>query len=76
MCSRSAKPSRAPSTADLVGTLSFLASDDAAFITAQTIYVDGGLTRAAWDCDAVMRTGFGHPQADCRRPLSLSKPGG
>jgi NAD(P)-dependent dehydrogenase (short-subunit alcohol dehydrogenase family) len=36
---------RAPTTADLVGTLSFLASDDAAFITAQTIYVDGGLVR-------------------------------
>lgn len=31
--------------ADLVGTLSFLASDDAAFITGQTIYVDGGLVR-------------------------------
>ena len=38
---------RAPTTADLVGTLSFLASDDAAFITAQTIYVDGGLVRGA-----------------------------
>ena len=38
---------RAPSAADLVGTLSFLASDDAAFITAQTIYVDGGLVRGA-----------------------------
>jgi NAD(P)-dependent dehydrogenase (short-subunit alcohol dehydrogenase family) len=36
---------RAPTTADLAGTLSFLASDDAAFITAQTIYVDGGLVR-------------------------------
>ena len=30
---------------DLVGTLSFLASDDAAFITGQTIYVDGGHVR-------------------------------
>jgi NAD(P)-dependent dehydrogenase (short-subunit alcohol dehydrogenase family) len=30
---------------DLVGTMSFLASDDAAFITAQTISVDGGTVR-------------------------------
>jgi (S)-1-phenylethanol dehydrogenase len=30
---------------DLVGTISFLASDDAAFITGQTIVVDGGLVR-------------------------------
>ena len=32
--------------ADLAGTLAFLASDDAAFITGQTVYVDGGLVRA------------------------------
>jgi NAD(P)-dependent dehydrogenase (short-subunit alcohol dehydrogenase family) len=32
---------------DLAGTLSFLASDDAAFITGQTIYVDGGIVRAS-----------------------------
>ncbi len=32
---------------DLAGTLAFLASDDAAFITGQTFYVDGGLVRAA-----------------------------
>jgi NAD(P)-dependent dehydrogenase (short-subunit alcohol dehydrogenase family) len=32
--------------ADLVGTVSFLASDDAAFITGQTLYVNGGLTRS------------------------------
>lgn len=30
---------------DLVGTVSFLVSDDAAFITGQTISVDGGLVR-------------------------------
>ncbi len=30
---------------DLVGALSFLASDDAAFITGQTLYVDGGWVR-------------------------------
>jgi len=31
---------------DLVGSVSFLASDDAAFITGQTLYVNGGLTRS------------------------------
>jgi NAD(P)-dependent dehydrogenase (short-subunit alcohol dehydrogenase family) len=31
--------------ADLVGTMSFLCSDDAAFITGQTINVSGGLVR-------------------------------
>jgi NAD(P)-dependent dehydrogenase (short-subunit alcohol dehydrogenase family) len=30
---------------DLVGTLSYLTSDDAAFVTGQTIYADGGLIR-------------------------------
>jgi NAD(P)-dependent dehydrogenase (short-subunit alcohol dehydrogenase family) len=30
---------------DLVGILAFLASDDAAFVTGQTITVDGGLAR-------------------------------
>ena len=32
--------------ADIVGTLSFLCSDDAAFITGQTLYVNGGLVRS------------------------------
>jgi NAD(P)-dependent dehydrogenase (short-subunit alcohol dehydrogenase family) len=32
--------------ADLVGTISFLTSDDAAFITGQTLYVNGGLVRS------------------------------
>ncbi|MGH7907843.1 MAG: SDR family NAD(P)-dependent oxidoreductase [Candidatus Binataceae bacterium] len=32
--------------ADLAGAVSFLTSDDAAFITGQTLYVDGGLVRA------------------------------
>ena len=31
---------------DLVGTLSFLVSDDAAFVSGQTLLVDGGLARA------------------------------
>ncbi len=31
---------------DLTGTLVFLVSDDAAFVTGQTIYVDGGLVRS------------------------------
>jgi NAD(P)-dependent dehydrogenase (short-subunit alcohol dehydrogenase family) len=31
---------------DLTGTISFLASDDAAFITGQTLWVDGGLARS------------------------------
>jgi NAD(P)-dependent dehydrogenase (short-subunit alcohol dehydrogenase family) len=30
---------------DLVGTVSFLTGDDSAFITGQTLYVDGGLVR-------------------------------
>jgi NAD(P)-dependent dehydrogenase (short-subunit alcohol dehydrogenase family) len=30
---------------DLVGAVSFIASDDAAFITGQTLYVNGGITR-------------------------------
>lgn len=30
---------------DLVGTVSFLTGDDAAFLTGQTLYVDGGLVR-------------------------------
>jgi NAD(P)-dependent dehydrogenase (short-subunit alcohol dehydrogenase family) len=30
---------------DLVGAMSFLTSDDAAFMTGQTLYVDGGLVR-------------------------------
>jgi NAD(P)-dependent dehydrogenase (short-subunit alcohol dehydrogenase family) len=36
---------RLSTAADLVGTLSFLTSDEAAFITAQTLFVDGGLVR-------------------------------
>ena len=36
---------RVETVADLVGIMSFLASDDAAFVTAQTIYVNGGLVR-------------------------------
>jgi NAD(P)-dependent dehydrogenase (short-subunit alcohol dehydrogenase family) len=31
---------------DVVGTMAFLTSDDAAFVTGQTIYVDGGWVRA------------------------------
>jgi 3-oxoacyl-[acyl-carrier protein] reductase/(S)-1-phenylethanol dehydrogenase len=36
---------RAEVPEDLVGAISFLASDDATFITGQTIWVDGGLLR-------------------------------
>ena len=32
--------------ADLVGAMSFLTSDDAAFITGQTLNVDGGRVRS------------------------------
>jgi NAD(P)-dependent dehydrogenase (short-subunit alcohol dehydrogenase family) len=42
--SRQAIP-RGQVPADLVGTVSFLTSDDAAFITGQTIHVNGGLVR-------------------------------
>jgi len=34
---------RAEEPQDLVGTVVFLASDDSAFITGQTINVDGGM---------------------------------
>jgi NAD(P)-dependent dehydrogenase (short-subunit alcohol dehydrogenase family) len=37
---------RGETASDLVGAVSFLASDDAAFITGQTLYVNGGLTRS------------------------------
>jgi NAD(P)-dependent dehydrogenase (short-subunit alcohol dehydrogenase family) len=37
---------RGETVADLVGAIAFLASDDAAFITGQTLYVNGGLTRS------------------------------
>ena len=37
---------RSEEATDLVGAVSFLASDDAAFITGQTLYVNGGLTRS------------------------------
>jgi 3-oxoacyl-[acyl-carrier protein] reductase/(S)-1-phenylethanol dehydrogenase len=37
---------RAQEPADLVGALAFLVSEDAAFVTGQTIWVDGGLVRA------------------------------
>ena len=43
--SRQAIP-RGQVPADLVGTVSFLTSDDAAFITGQTIHVNGGLVRS------------------------------
>jgi hypothetical protein len=54
--SRSASSCRAPASSksikrseqatDLVGAVSFLASEDAGFITGQTLYVNGGLTRS------------------------------
>jgi NAD(P)-dependent dehydrogenase (short-subunit alcohol dehydrogenase family) len=31
---------------DLVGAMSFLTSDDAAYMTAQTLIIDGGLLRS------------------------------
>jgi NAD(P)-dependent dehydrogenase (short-subunit alcohol dehydrogenase family) len=37
---------RGEQVSDLVGTISFLAGDDAGFITGQTLYVNGGLTRS------------------------------
>ena len=43
--SRQAIP-RTQTPADLVGTVSFLTSDDAAFCTGQTMYVNGGLVRS------------------------------
>jgi len=36
---------RGERVSDLVGAVSFLASEDAGFITGQTLYVNGGLTR-------------------------------
>ena len=35
-----------PLTEDLVGAVSFLTSDDAAFMTGQTLNVDGGRVRS------------------------------
>ena len=35
---------RSASAEEIAGVFAFLASDDAAYITGQTIYVDGGLT--------------------------------
>jgi NAD(P)-dependent dehydrogenase (short-subunit alcohol dehydrogenase family) len=43
--SRQAIP-RAQVPADIVGTLSFLCSEDAAFVTGQTLHVNGGLVRS------------------------------
>ena len=37
---------RVETVADLVGVVAFLASDDAVFVTGQTIFVNGGLVRA------------------------------
>ena len=37
---------RTEQASDLVGAVSFLASNDAGFITGQTLYVNGGLTRS------------------------------
>ena len=37
---------RVEEPADLVGAISFLTSDDAAFITGQTLNVDGGRVRS------------------------------
>lgn len=37
---------RVETVADLVGVVSFLASDDAVFVTGQTLFVNGGLVRA------------------------------
>jgi NAD(P)-dependent dehydrogenase (short-subunit alcohol dehydrogenase family) len=37
---------RTQTPGDLVGTVSYLTSDDAAFVTGQTLYVNGGLVRA------------------------------
>ena len=44
-CARLQAIKRTQEPADLVGAVSFFASDDAAFITGQTLPVDGGLTR-------------------------------
>jgi glucose 1-dehydrogenase len=48
--------SRAGTADEMAGVICFLASDDAAYITGQTIYVDGGLTlfadfRAPWSSE-------------------------
>ena len=37
---------RVETVSDLVGVVSFLASDDAVFVTGQTLFVNGGLVRA------------------------------
>jgi NAD(P)-dependent dehydrogenase (short-subunit alcohol dehydrogenase family) len=36
---------RAQTPADLVGTMSFLTSDDASLITGQVLFCDGGIVR-------------------------------
>ena len=74
---------RAGTADEMAGVACFLASDDAAYVTGQTIYVDGGLTlyadfRDPWSSESRTRTGrsaTSMPPSACRLSSSCGRAG-